>query len=124
MFSKLSVIGLLLGTTISHNLIKEEIDIQIPTLDDEHFLTKEEYLKNLKHKDPDMDRSFTQIVAENKMDMEIHPVVTADGYILDVYRIKDPVNTKPGAPVVFLQHGITDSSDTWIMHYPEKAIAF
>ena len=56
--------------------------------------------------------------------MEIHPVITSDGYILNLYRIKDPANTKPGAPVVFLQHGITDSSDAWIMHYPDKAIAF
>jgi lysosomal acid lipase/cholesteryl ester hydrolase len=25
---------------------------------------------------------------------------------------------------VFLQHGVTDSADCWIMHYPEKAPAF
>ena len=49
-----------------------------------------------------MDKTFTQIVAENNMDMEIHPVVTEDGYILNVYRIKDPANYKQGAPVVFL----------------------
>lgn len=27
-------------------------------------------------------------------------------------------------PAVFLQHGIIDSADTWIMHYPDKAPAF
>jgi gastric triacylglycerol lipase len=31
---------------------------------------------------------------------------------------------KQGAPVVFLQHGITDSADCWIMNTGEKSPAF
>jgi pimeloyl-ACP methyl ester carboxylesterase len=30
----------------------------------------------------------------------------------------------PGAPVVFLQHGITDSAEGWIMNYKNKSVAF
>lgn len=54
---------------------------------------------------------------------ESHPVVTQDGYKLTVFRVRDP-STKAGAPVVFLQHGITDSADCWIMNYADKSIAF
>ena len=43
--------------------------------------------------------------------------------MLHVFRVKHP-DTKPGAPVVFLQHGILDSADTWVMHYVDKAPAF
>ena len=31
---------------------------------------------------------------------------------------------KKNNPAVFLQHGIIDSADTWIMHKPDKAPAF
>ena len=50
-------------------------------------------------------------------------MTTDDGYILNVFRITGP-NVKPGAPAVFLQHGITDSADCWIMNYNEVAPAF
>ena len=32
--------------------------------------------------------------------------------------------TMEGAPVTFLMHGITDSADSWVMHYPDVAPAF
>ena len=53
---------------------------------------------------------------------ESHEVTTEDGYILNVFRItrEDVIGKQP----VFLQHGITDSADCWIMHYPDLAPAF
>lgn len=53
---------------------------------------------------------------------ESYPVTTEDGYILSVYRITrlENLHNQP----VFLQHGIADSADCWIMHYPEIAPAF
>lgn len=56
-------------------------------------------------------------------------MTTEDGYILNVYRIlasptsdrEDAASTKPA---VFLMHGVTDSADCWIMHYPKLAPAF
>ena len=51
-------------------------------------------------------------------------VVTDDGYILNMFRIKKAQHVPAGTPAVFLQHGITDSADCWIMHYADKAPAF
>lgn len=50
-------------------------------------------------------------------------MTTDDGYILNVYRIKSK-DTKSGAKAVFLQHGVVDSADCWIMHRPDVAPAF
>jgi pimeloyl-ACP methyl ester carboxylesterase len=41
-----------------------------------------------------------------------------------VFRISSEEKTKEGAPVIFLQHGITDSADCWIMNYANVAPAF
>ena len=60
---------------------------------------------------------------ENGFTFESHPVTTPDGYILNIFRIRSP-NTKANAKAVFLQHGITDSADCWIMHYASVAPAF
>ena len=49
--------------------------------------------------------------------------MTDDGYKLTLFRITSE-ETKSDAPVVFLMHGVTDSADGWVMHYPEKAPAF
>ena len=40
--------------------------------------------------------------------------MTQDGYNLTLFRINSPT-TRAGAPVVFFQHGLTSSADTWIM---------
>lgn len=48
-----------------------------------------------------------------------HDVTTPDGYILTMYRI---IGT---GPVVFLQHGLEDSSAAWVLPGPEHgAVAF
>ena len=57
------------------------------------------------------------------MQFESHPVTTKDGYQLNVFRIKNPA-LKPGAKVVFLQHGILDSADGWVMNFGTNAPAF
>jgi hypothetical protein len=56
---------------------------------------------NLFSVDPDTNKSFSQLVGDNGFIFEQHLVTTKDGYILQVFRIKNPA-TKPGAPVVFL----------------------
>ena len=38
-------------------------------------------------------------------------VITSDDYILHLHRIRG----QPGAPVVFMQHGLEDSSATWVL---------
>ena len=75
----------------------------------------------------DADREFGEICTENGFKVEYHSVTTADGYILNVFRIPGMVSeeesnvTKP--PVLF-QHGVLDSANCWIMNYPDVAPAF
>ena len=72
---------------------------------------------------PDFYKSFQEIVMQNGFGFETHPVTTDDGYILNVFRIvDDSVKEKKGA--VFLQHGVTDSADCWIVHFADVAPAF
>ena len=73
--------------------------------------------------DKDFGRSFQEIVEANDYLFEDHFVITEDGYILNVFRIKGR-ETEEGAPVVFLQHGILDTADAWIVHEPSKSPAF
>ena len=72
--------------------------------------------------EPDFDKDIKEIVEENGFIFENHTVVTGDGYILGLFRVTLEKN-KDG-PVVFMQHGLLDSADCWVMHYPELAPAF
>ena len=60
---------------------------------------------------------------ENGFIFEEHPVVTKDGYKLNLYRIRAS-STPKDAPVVFLQHGLLGSANCWIMHHGNRAPAF
>ncbi len=73
----------------------------------------------------DVTRSFKAIVKHNGYDVEEYRVMTEDRYWLKLYRIpgKNGEETT-GKPVVFLQAGMLDSSDTWVMNRKELAPAF
>ena len=86
-------------------------------------------------------RTFEEIVLENGYMVESHWVTTEDGFVNLMHRIykdkpykdvfwcgplkegNDPHRRFP-KPVVYMQHGIADSSDTWIMNVKDKAPAF
>ena len=73
----------------------------------------------------DSDRTFQEICAENAFQYEEHTVYTEDDYILTVFRVPGPEGAAPqGRPPVFMQHGILDSANCWIMNYPSKSPAF
>lgn len=56
---------------------------------------------------------------------ESHDVVTQDGYILKVFRIqKKGSQIKSGLKPMFLQHGLLDSSDTWLINDEDRAPGF
>lgn len=74
--------------------------------------------------DPEFNMDFEQIVEKNGYEFHSYPVHTEDGYILNLYRITTAGYSGNDKPAVFLQHGITDSADCWIMHKPEFAPAF
>lgn len=55
---------------------------------------------------------------------EEHKVLTKDGYILGVFRIPHGRNSTAIGPPVLLQHGLLDSSTTWVMNYPEQSLGY
>ncbi|CAK9817774.1 Lipase 3 [Anthophora plagiata] len=56
---------------------------------------------------------------------ETHQVVTQDGYILQMYRITGSPNYSKSnnKPVVLLQHGLLDTSASWVFPGPGKGFA-
>ena len=60
-----------------------------------------------------------QIADKYGYKLDRHWVTTDDGYILEVHNIP-----KRGSPVVFLQHGLLDSSMTWMLNRKEGSFAF
>ncbi len=61
--------------------------------------------------DPDCFATVPRLITEKGFPAESHDVVTADGYILTMHRIP-----RPGSPVVLLQHGLLDASETWVIN--------
>lgn len=57
---------------------------------------------------------------------EEHNVVTPDGYILKVFRIRGSPSSPPaeGKPVVFIQHGLLCSSADWLVMGKDRAIPY
>lgn len=58
---------------------------------------------------------FERLITNQNLKVESFKVETSDHYKLKVYHVWSET-MKPGAPVVFLQHGLFDSSDTWVMN--------
>lgn len=56
--------------------------------------------------------------------MEEHFVTTADGYILGMHRIPSSPRAPRGVrrAAVYLQHGLLDSSATWVAAGPERGL--
>ena len=76
--------------------------------------------------DPDAKTDFLGMCRNHGYEAESYTVTTDDGYQLLMFRIpKGKNDSKTGSrPVVFLQHGILDSADTWVNNSPELAPAF
>uniref|UniRef100_A0A7S2WV56 Partial AB-hydrolase lipase domain-containing protein n=1 Tax=Rhizochromulina marina TaxID=1034831 RepID=A0A7S2WV56_9STRA len=68
--------------------------------------------------DPDVGKGM-ELVAERGFQLEDHFVTTEDGYILHMFRIP-----QPGAAPVLLQHGLLDSSFTWVNNFRNESLAY
>jgi len=58
---------------------------------------------------------------------ESHWVTTSDGYILGLHRIPHGLKSRGSSgtrPVVLLQHGLEDSSATWVLNSPDESLGF
>jgi len=79
--------------------------------------------------DSDCHKDMVTIVREKGYPIEEHFVETEDGYILGVFRIpygRDETDESLHLhkPVVFLQHGLLDSSYTWVNNFPNESFGF
>ena len=61
---------------------------------------------------------FPEYVALFNYPVETHKIHTTDGYILTYFRIqaKGQVTMKENLPVMYLQHGLVDSADGWVVN--------
>jgi len=78
--------------------------------------------------DPDIGLDMEQIVMSKGYPIESYNVTTKDGYILGVFRIpygRNQSNQKIlNKPAVFLQHGLLDSSWTFVANFPNESLGF
>lgn len=65
--------------------------------------------------------NITQLVTKYGYEIEEHRVTTEDGYILNIHRMPSRNLTKN---IIFLMHGILDSSDSWVLQGPNNALAY
>ncbi|XP_017076903.1 lipase 1-like [Drosophila eugracilis] len=66
------------------------------------------------------------IIASHNYPVEVHTVVTRDGYILNAFRIPSSKFCRRSGPkpAVLFQHGMTASSDVFLVNGPRDALPF
>uniref|UniRef100_H3GJN3 Partial AB-hydrolase lipase domain-containing protein n=1 Tax=Phytophthora ramorum TaxID=164328 RepID=H3GJN3_PHYRM len=81
--------------------------------------------------DDDVGRNVVEIVEARGYFVETHKVTTADNYVLTTYRLpktydESQSEAEPTAnkPVVLLQHGLLDSSFTFVSNFRNQSLAF
>ncbi len=82
------------------------------------------YRRFVKKSIPDPDRflDFQEMCAKYGFETEKHEVVTADHYILTIFRVLP--RGPPLGEVLFLQHGLSSSADAWVCNGPELSPVF
>lgn len=72
---------------------------------------------------PEATLPFTEYCKYFHYPVEVHYITCDDGYINTFYRIQKKNTTirKLGLTPIYLQHGLLDSSDTWILNEETKA---
>lgn len=73
---------------------------------------------------PDTFLHVTELGAKYGYTVEEHKVTTEDGYILTIHRLKGGNSAQDTSKVVFLMHGIVDSSDSWLLQGPDNALGY
>lgn len=80
--------------------------------------------------DPDEYLNTIELIASKGYLPQSHNVLTKDGYILEIHRINNNNNNNlsnikdQNKPVVFLMHGLLDSSSTFVLNMPNQSLAF
>ena len=75
---------------------------------------------------PDLSKSFQEIVESNGFVFEEHNITTKDGFILRCFRIPGALGEAltHSKPPVLLAHGLVDSADTWVMNHGDQSTPF
>jgi pimeloyl-ACP methyl ester carboxylesterase len=77
--------------------------------------------------DADVGKDMVEISLTRGYHIESHYVTTEDGYILTMFNIpygKKSGSTKRGLYPVLLQHGLWDSSYTWVSNFEDESLGF
>jgi len=78
--------------------------------------------------DPDIGRGMVAIVQSHGYSIQRHFVTTADGYILQVFRIPTAIGESSAPskikPVVLLQHALLDSSWAYVANQPHQSLGY
>jgi len=76
--------------------------------------------------DPDENISTYELIKNKGYPVEEHNVTTQDGYILTMHRINKPDSSSSSSlkQVVLLQHGLMDSSSTWVVNFANQSLGF
>ncbi|XP_032677319.1 lipase 3-like [Odontomachus brunneus] len=72
------------------------------------------------------DLDTAQLVDKYEYHSEVHTVVTHDGYILTMHRLRGKTVTSSNEqkPVALVMHGLLASSAVWVLSGPEKSLGF
>lgn len=73
--------------------------------------------------DPDVGKSMIEIVESRGYAIESHYVTTTDGYILTMFHLVMQQTTEQ-LPPVLLQHGLLDSSYTWVSNMKSQSLGY
>lgn len=106
--------------------LKKDFDTIYHDLTMNFGITLNGYPAKIVPADPDVGKNMVEIVQTRGYTIETHYVTTSDGYILTVFNIPrgknaasdSPRNSKP----VLLQHGLLDSSYTWVNNFEDVRI--
>ncbi|ETM45057.1 hypothetical protein L914_09785 [Phytophthora nicotianae] len=81
--------------------------------------------------DPDVGKTVVEIIETRGYEVETHKVTTSDGYILTMYRLpKTYDESQSGSdaaankPAVQMQHGLLDSSFTFVSNFRNQSLAY
>lgn len=72
--------------------------------------------------DPDAARTTMELAIARGYPVEAHTALTADGYRLTLHRL--PPKGKANGKVVVLQHGLMDTSATWLLNTATDSLGF
>jgi len=81
-----------------------------------------QHILGFSHKEPDFDFDAQEMIEYRGFKFEAHYVVTEDCYILEMHRIINQKDQTPNKTPVLLQHGLADTSDSFLLNSIEGNI--